>query len=157
MTMDELEKEDFIRNGRLFRHVTGDELDEVLSCAEWEAVEPGEIIFQRGERAPSFFLVGEGTVVLQKEGNGSVRPSVVVGKGEAFGAVSALSDHPRTSTAKAESDRNAVLLKIDAEGLKNRFSKRPTLAHKMMKPALKKAAEQMEIASDMIDSLLNRS
>jgi CRP-like cAMP-binding protein len=69
----------------------------------------GDVIFREGEPSDSAYLVVSGVVEILT-GHRSPRPKTVavLGKGEYFGEMGAIDDHPRSATAVARRDVECV-------------------------------------------------
>lgn len=77
-------------------------------------VKAGEIIFRQGDPGMSFYVVGEGQVVITKQQPGC--PPVILGyreAGDMFGEVSLIAESPRTASAAAV--RETTLLGLTRE------------------------------------------
>ena len=87
-----------------FSEMTGEEVVQLLQSGESESFEAGEVIFRKGERGESFYLLLIGEVGIRING----RQVAALGVGDCFGEMSVLEDRPRTATAIA-SEKTVVL------------------------------------------------
>jgi CRP-like cAMP-binding protein len=93
----------------LFRGLGAHALAEIAAAARSRHAAAGEVIFQEGDSAGSFFTLRSGSVKLtQLSAEGHVVVMRLVGPGDAFGGVAAFGTGPYPVTATAVTDTTAL-------------------------------------------------
>ncbi len=88
---------------------------------------PGEVIFSAGDSGNGFYIIETGRVQLSAVvANGEPRALAVCGPGDFFGEMAILDDAPRSATARAEIETEAIFL--SREELLKLLETRPRLA-----------------------------
>ena len=91
-----------------------------------EYFEPGQAVFQEGDRGDWLYVVTEGEVeVLKQNGGGTATSLRRLGPGECFGEIALVSDQPRTATVRAVTATN--VLAVDREAFQALFATLPPL------------------------------
>jgi NADH dehydrogenase len=91
-----------------------------------EYFEPGQAVFQEGDRGDWLYVVTEGEVeVLKQDGSGAPTPLRRLGVGECFGEIALVSDRPRTATVRAVTATN--VLAVDREAFQALFATLPPM------------------------------
>lgn len=70
--------------------------------------ETGQVVFQEGEAAPSFYLVADGSFEAQREVRGAPTVLKQAGVGEVFGLFGVFADGRRAATVRAMTDSLAI-------------------------------------------------
>lgn len=102
-----IEKVIFLQNVDVFREVPSEQLAFLAAIAEEISALKNDVIYSMDERSDALFLVLDGNVCLDRDG----QEITTVGSKEAFGTWALFDDEPRVATATAVSD--ARLLRID--------------------------------------------
>lgn len=110
----DMEKFDILRELLFFKNFSEVELWEVLRISEWRKVNKGEIILREGERGREFFILGQGSVKVLKQG----LVLSVLNKGDCFGEMAHLSERAFTRSTDVIADSNATLIGINPDMLK---------------------------------------
>jgi CRP-like cAMP-binding protein len=101
-----IEKVIFLKSVDIFEHATVEHLGRIAGLMEEVHFEAGEIIFKEGEPGDALYLLLNGRVLLEKNGN-TVRE---LKEAEAFGTLEVLDFNPRAVTAKAIDQVRALKL-----------------------------------------------
>lgn len=104
-----IEKVIFLKSVDIFSHATIEELGRVAALTEEVHFEPGETIYREGEPTDAIYLILQGRVAVEANGQ-LVRE---IGKKQAFGTVAALDRNPAVHTVKASDSVHA--LKLNAQ------------------------------------------
>lgn len=118
----------------------------VLESAAWTR---GEIIFYRGEPGAHMYIVVQGAVGISLEETASRRTFVAhIGAGECFGEMGILDDLPRSATAIALEDTDALAL--EKEKLRGLLLAYPELGLSMLRALSRRlrAANESFVTSD---------
>jgi eukaryotic-like serine/threonine-protein kinase len=109
------EKFDTLRSLVFFRNFSDVELWEVLHISEWRKVPESEYILHEGESGRSFYILGQGTVRVAKQG----RLLSLLHRGDCFGEMAHLleRDFKRSTDVIAKND--VVLIEINPDVLKH--------------------------------------
>src|SRR3954469_13486736 len=91
----------FCRN-RLFEGIQPEVLQEIAPELTVVRLEPGEVIFRKGDQGDSLYLVGEGSVKISKRGRGGEQETLAfIQPGKFFGEMALLGGEPRSAMATA--------------------------------------------------------
>jgi CRP-like cAMP-binding protein len=121
-----------IQRSYLFRNFGNSELEPIKNLASCRIYEAGEIIFEEGSGAESFFIIGYGTVGLEintHEEFGS--HPVLLGTGETFGESHYHLREQHLATAKAR--ERSEIYEISYDGLSEILGNNPTAELKLTK------------------------
>jgi len=112
------EKFDTLRSLAFFKNFSDVELWEVLRISEWRKVPKSEYILHDGDSGSSFYVIGQGTVRVTKQG----RLLSLLHRGDCFGEMAHLleRDFKRSTDVIAKSD--VTLIEINPEVLKHATS-----------------------------------
>jgi CRP-like cAMP-binding protein len=110
----------------------------------------GTVLFREGEQGREMFVIQGGRVTISKR-VGKVETTLsTLGQGEFFGEMSILCDRPRSATATVAED--ARILIIDPKTFEAMVRSNSEVAIRM----IKKLAERLQAADDLISNLLVR-
>ncbi len=96
-TLTTIEKVIFLKSVDIFEHATVEQLGRIAGLTEEVHFEAEEIIFKEGELGDALYLLLNGRVLIEKNGN-TIRE---LKEKEAFGTLEVLDFHPSAATAKA--------------------------------------------------------
>jgi CRP-like cAMP-binding protein len=120
----------------LFALLDDDARMQVASRTHERVFGAGEVIVRQGETGTSLFVVHEGEVVVRLEPEG--REVARTKPGGVFGEMSLLTGEPRTATVAAA--RDAVVLEIDAEALREVVLSRPDVVEAISRLVVERRA-----------------
>jgi CRP-like cAMP-binding protein len=100
------QKVDLIRNVPLFTHCTRAELAEVTKIADEIDVPEGKVLTREGDRGREFFVLLDGSAVVQQGG----RKVNSLGPGDFFGEIALVSRSPRTATVTATTPSRLLVI-----------------------------------------------
>lgn len=109
----DMEKFDILRALLFFRNFSDVELWEVLRIGEWRKVRKGELILHEGDRGRDFFILGQGSVKVLK--NGLLLSTL--NKGDCFGEMAHLSERDFIRTTDVVADSDVTLIGINPDVL----------------------------------------
>jgi CRP/FNR family cyclic AMP-dependent transcriptional regulator len=90
-------KLELIRGVPLFEHVGGRELEKIRQLADEVDVPAGKVLIREGATAQEFFVVIEGSMLVEHNGRQIAR----LGPGDFFGEIALVDGRPRTATVTA--------------------------------------------------------
>ena len=111
----DMEKFDILRSLLFFRNFSDVELWEVLRISEWRKVSSGEFILREGDRGREFFILGQGSVKVLKQG----LLLSVLNQGDCFGEMAHISERAFTRSTDVVVDTNATLIGINPDVLES--------------------------------------
>lgn len=109
----DMEKFDILRALVFFRNFSDVELWEVLRISEWRKVRQGERILHEGDKGREFFILGQGSVKVLKQG----LLLSVLNKGDCFGEMAHLSERDFIRTTDVVADSDVTLIGINPDVL----------------------------------------
>ncbi len=109
----DMEKFKILRELLFFKNFTDVELWEVLRISEWRKVQSGEIILHEGEQGREFYILGQGSVKVMRQG----LLLSTLKEGDCFGEMAHLSERAFTRTTDVMVDSNATLICINPDVL----------------------------------------
>lgn len=115
-----------------------------LESPECFTFEPGQIIFQRGDRSDYMYGIVEGQVDV-KVGD---RLLETLGEGEVFGEMALIDHEPRSATAVARSGCRVV--QVDAAGFYRLIAAHPGFALDLMKTMSHRLRRQLNAAGSLL-------
>src|SRR3990172_7971315 len=110
----------------------------------------GTVLFREGEQGREMFVIQGGRVTISKRIGKVEKVLSTLGQGEFFGEMSILCDRPRSATAIVAED--ARILLIDSKTFEAMVRSNAEVAIRM----IKKLAERLQAADDLISNLLLR-
>ena len=103
-----------LRQSRLFSHLDDRALESISASASVKKVASGELIFQEGEPAHSFFIVGRGKVkVFKMSPEGKEQVLMIAQPGESFAEAGLFSDRQFPASAQALDDSELIAFRRD--------------------------------------------
>jgi CRP/FNR family transcriptional regulator, cyclic AMP receptor protein len=110
----------------------------------------GTVLFREGELGREMFVLQSGRVAISKTVGKVAKVLSTMGQGEFFGEMSILCDRPRSATATVV--EQARILTIDSKTFEAMVRSNAEVAIRM----IKKLAERLQVADDLISNLLLR-
>jgi len=115
-----------IKAQEVFSFLRPDQVNAISDSAERATYQPGDFVYERGNKAEDFFIVLDGEITLRLPGQGGL--SLVIdqlGKGAVFGGP--LGQKRRTYALTAQCSRRAQLLRIKVGVLKKLMDRDPSM------------------------------
>lgn len=113
-----------LRQLPLLADMTEDDLGLLQGHCEWLWLQPGETIVRQGQPALDFYIIARGQVEMALEGDVRTRLALL-GAGDFFGELSALTNEPAPATVVAT--ETTSLLRLSREGLLELLERNPSL------------------------------
>lgn len=107
----------------------------------------GTCIFQEGDLGFEMFVIREGSVEIRKNIGGKEKVLSVLEKGDFFGEMALIEGLPRSASAYAISDVEAVA--IDEAAFENLLTQNPEIALRMLRKLSRKLRYTTELLQDM--------
>jgi CRP-like cAMP-binding protein len=127
-----------------------DSFDILQEIAEEMRFEPGNTVFNEGDRADGMYLVLEGTaLIVRKAVSGDQRVVSTTMPGQSFGEIGLLVERPRQASVIAGSEAPLRVLKITRSVLDLLHKSAPDMAYMMYQMLARSLAEQLLHTSDM--------
>jgi HEAT repeat protein len=117
-----IERVMLLKGSDLFRNFPGEELAGIAELTEVVLLQPGETLFEQGDRGDAYFLVVSGGIRIIRDGH----ELALLGAREGFGEMAILDQETRSATARA-SDATA-LLRIDRDSFDQLVERNPAVA-----------------------------
>ena len=99
---------------RIFGGVTDAQLSTIFRRLELRVLQPGDVVFRKGDEPMHIYIVKSGRIGLQLTENNVVIPKHELQVGECFGEASLMSMHKHTSTAIAAVGSEIMVLSRNA-------------------------------------------
>jgi diguanylate cyclase (GGDEF)-like protein len=155
-------KPDFLAKVPLFREFGADDLRRVADVTKVRTFERGEDIFEIGDPGSSLYIITKGNVQVLKPTRGTEVQLARMGVGDFIGEMAVLNDAPRSATARAVDDVEALVL--DKVAFRELVEARPDVGLKLlevMSARIRNADEQIgglsrQAVRDAATGLLNR-
>jgi CRP-like cAMP-binding protein len=129
MTMTEIIA--ILRKNPVFQPIRDDRLRFVVLSSAEQRLDPGEVLFERGDEGDAAYVVLSGAVVPRLVIGGREINLARLGPGELFGEVAVLCDRPRTAAIAA--DGETVILRIEAGDLRSLLAEFPDLSMEVIR------------------------
>jgi putative ABC transport system ATP-binding protein len=97
---------EFLKGVEAFKNLTPNELTNVAEHMTRRQYMPGEVIIREGDVGEEFFLISDGEVQIERQGNEIAR----LGSGEFFGELALLTGEPRNADVVAAKPVDAYVL-----------------------------------------------
>lgn len=101
-----------LRQMPVFGGLSCDALSLILDQSELRRASPGEYFFRENDEANSLYVIQCGSVVVEKEWQGSQVQIARLAAGECFGELSLLDLQSRSASVKAETDCETIRISI---------------------------------------------
>ncbi|WP_435628282.1 cyclic nucleotide-binding domain-containing protein [Candidatus Ferrigenium straubiae] len=108
--LDEISMKRVVRNC-LTNTLPESELNYLLQGATIKRYKAGDVLFHQGDKADGLYLIRRGSVIISRMAGGKEDVMSYVVTGNYFGEMALISDKPRSTTARAASATEVVLLK----------------------------------------------
>ena len=102
--------EKFLRNCSCFAVLTDEQLEQIVSHAQFRQFKLGEIVFRQGDTGDAMYLVYSGKVRILREENEREIPLNTLYPGEHFGELALVKREPRMATVRAAADSTLVAI-----------------------------------------------
>jgi len=135
----------------LFSELAPEDLEEIAGAAQTERYREQQPIFHIGEPGRSLFIVTEGQVLIHHPDSDDHFELAQFGPGDFFGEMALLNDAPRSATARALTDVEALVL--DKVEFRRILRERPEVAIKI----LQAMSTRVRNADEIIQNLTNRT
>lgn len=110
----------------------------------------GEVLFQEDDPGDELFVIHRGAVRVTKRVAGEEKVIAILGAGEFVGELAILNDRPRTATATAIEDTEALV--VDALQLEDMVAHSAEIALRL----IKKLAKRLDSADALIEVLMHK-
>ncbi|MDR3566809.1 MAG: cyclic nucleotide-binding domain-containing protein [Syntrophobacteraceae bacterium] len=153
--MDIEDKQTLLQNS-IFSDLPGEELAELARTLETRVAQPDEMIFEVGDPADAFYIIGSGQVrIFVKHKNRAERELTVRGEGEHFGEVSLMTGEPRTANAQSLAETH--LLVASREQFERLIHDYPELSRKFVREIRGWLLEDEKIIEEEAEVLIRSS
>ncbi len=134
-----VEKVVFLQNVDIFEQVPAEQLSYIAAIADEVEYFKGDVIFKENEPSDSLYLVIDGKIDLQREG----QQILAAGAKEAFGTWSLLENEPRVVTARVTAD--ARLLRIERSDFVDLLADNVQVTQGILKTLVKKVRDLVDL------------
>ncbi|MGA2403142.1 MAG: cyclic nucleotide-binding domain-containing protein [Syntrophobacteraceae bacterium] len=156
MTDAELEDRKNALKNSVLRDLPPEELDELARTVQSRYAQPHEIIFEEGDPADAFYIIGSGRVrIFVRHENRIEREISVSGPGEHFGEVALLAGETRT--ANVESLAETHLMVLSKERFDRLMRDYPDLSRKFVREMRGWLLKDQEIIEQEADAVIRAS
>lgn len=104
--MNDFEKALALRSAPLFAELSADSLVPVAVLCREVDLRPGQVLFRAGSPGDSLYVVVDGSVAIERNGEHIAR----LGEGECVGEMAALDWEPRSATVRASEPTRLIRL-----------------------------------------------
>jgi CRP/FNR family transcriptional regulator, cyclic AMP receptor protein len=98
--------QDALKKATLFSHLPKSALERLAKVSAERNYKPGDVIIKEGDRAVAFFVITEGKVDVIK----GEKQVTTLGAGEFFGEMALFEGYMRSTTVKAQTEVNCLIL-----------------------------------------------
>jgi len=138
----------------IFEGFSEDELHMLAICFKVRRLQPGEILCQEGDPAPSFFIVSSGIMSVVKEVSARVRQRLAtVGKNRMLGQVPLIDGGRRPNTLEAGSP--VTLLECGREEFERLFKANNAFAYKLLDFVITDLSARQRQSNRLFENLLS--
>ena len=125
-----------LRDISFFSSFSREEIDGLVDKVKMRIYEKGEVVFEVGEKANSFYIIFLGTAEVQLRSGifGLGKKTAELGRGEFFGEMALLDRTTRSATVMAKTQLKAF--EISSWGFETLFHKNPFFREQLNKVAL---------------------
>lgn len=144
------------KHPQIFDGLSSSEVQKVLAHGILKDYAKGEMLFKKGSRSNTMFLVVEGQVRIFIEFHGIEIDLAKLGKGDVFGELAAVTASPRTANASVA--RKSTLFEFDEDVLTTLNTNFPKLATQLYFNLLQIVAQRLaetnrKLVSERVDRL----
>ena len=139
--VDASSRREILRRVRPFADLVDDECDAVLAVLRARRGNPGDVLFQQGDRGDTLLVVLDGELVAKVGGEQVAR----LGPGEVVGEMAFVDAEPRSATVSAPS--GATVLEFSREALAALRTTKPRAAASIQRNVLVDVARRLRDAS----------
>ena len=144
-------KAELLRAVPLFAEVDDDDIEELAAAAKARSFAQGAPIFHIGEPGRSLFVVTSGSVQIHHPERDAHFELAQFGPGDFFGEMALLNDAPRSASAHASSDVDALV--VDKVDFRRIITEKPNVAIKV----LQALSRRVRSADELIQGLTSQS
>lgn len=138
-----------VRTAPLFRELTTEAAEALLTSMREVQLPRGDILFEEGDTGDAVYVVLEGKVKLGRTApDGRENLLAILGPGQMFGELSLFDPGPRSATVSAVTD--TVLLTLSHEGLLEWITGRPEVARGLLAQLAGRLRRANDIVSDLV-------
>jgi len=121
---------EYLHRVPIFQPLSENEIEELASSCEIQSFDAGEKLIREGDPDSSLFVISSGVVsIVKKDGKGQHIELSRLGNSECFGEMSLLTGEPRSATAKAITNVEAI--RVPKEGLAPLLKVKPDLSKEL--------------------------
>jgi CRP/FNR family cyclic AMP-dependent transcriptional regulator len=138
----------------LFRELTPDEMDVLISISKEKKVKKNEIIFKEGDVGDTFYLIILGSVRISTMVPGVGEEALTILKeGEYFGEMALIDDAPRSASAIANDDTRLLL--IEKDDFRKLLAKDTGIAYKLLWVFTKTLSARLRKTDEQLKSIFS--
>ena len=140
----------------LFKNLTKEEFNKIITIFEKKTFKKNKIIIKEGEKGDSAFLLIDGKVSVVKEtiyGEDYIVTIIEAGGEEFFGEINLIDKGRRTSTIKTIED--CIILEVTSDVLKSFMDKNPIIGYKIMTHMAKNLSKHLRKSDNDVITLFN--
>ena len=143
-TMDTIRRVGFLESIDLFEGLRPLELVKVLRIVYERSYSKGDVILERGEEGESLFMIADGTISLEIQGQELTQ----LGAGQHFGELALFGHAQRSATARCVTD--ALLLSIPSDEFERLVEQNARLGKRLLWNLLRNAAQQIRRMNERV-------
>jgi CRP/FNR family cyclic AMP-dependent transcriptional regulator len=138
----------------LFRELTPDEMDVLISISKEKKIKKNEIIFKEGDVGDAFYLIILGSVRISTMVPGVGEEALTILKeGEYFGEMALIDDAPRSASAIANDDTRLLL--IEKDDFRKLLAKDTGIAYKLLWVFTKTLSARLRKTDEQLKSIFS--
>ena len=126
-----VEKVLFLKSAPLFAGLESEELAALAEIALEQEYQPGETMFDQGQKAHHLYVIVRGKVDVSYRADSTQHSVAALGEKECLGETAILDDEPRSATARAMEP--TLVLKIDRDSFRELIIERPQISFAILK------------------------
>lgn len=143
-SMDTIRKVGFLEKIDLFDDLRPLELVKILRIVYERSYHAGDTVLERGEEGDSLYMIAEGTISLEIQGQELTQ----LGAGQHFGELALFGRQHRSATARCVTD--ALLLSIPSDEFERLVEQNAELGRKLLWNLLRNAAQQIRRMNERV-------
>ncbi len=145
------------KNIEIFKYLTPEESQQVLSDAAEMRLKSGEIVFEAGTAGNEMYIIKSGRVKVYRIFDDNEITFAEFGPGDAFGEMSLIDEYPRSASATALDD--CVLLSLPRVTFKQIVEKYPPVGVKLLLAVAEVFSKRMRKTDKLLETyhLVNKA